>query len=321
MAKYYLGIDGGGTKTMAVISDESGRILGKGHGGPSSIDTVSLENSFRSITCAVREAVGDKASLIFDSVFLGLGGIVTAADAKLVSEYAKKHLPYLSVKTVIEAKNDVYNALSAGRPLTSDGIVIIVGTGSVAFGVCDGEVHRAGGYGYHEGDPGSSYDLGRKVIALCGKWLDGRVDQSSLAEYVCKAYGIEDGSSFVQWSERLYGNRTDTAALAKHVTEHARLGGDYAIQIIDDATDELTTMVEAVYRALGMDSLNVAVAGGLGNDTTVFQILSEKIKSINANSYVAPCVLEPVMGSVIRALSMGGVSLNERIIDKMKEAL
>jgi N-acetylglucosamine kinase-like BadF-type ATPase len=134
MSSLVLGIDGGGTKTLASICDTQGHVLGMGTAGPSNIDDVGLEIASQNIAQAV-SAARAQAKLepqIFDAAFLGLAGIVSEPDREVVRGIARKLELATYAQTGVD--HDCRIALAgglAGRP----GVVLIVGTGSSCFGV------------------------------------------------------------------------------------------------------------------------------------------------------------------------------------------
>lgn len=130
---FTIGIDGGGTSTKVTVMDAQHKVLGQGQGGPSSVDTVSGEVTSASILQAVTAAYA-QAGLSHDqkphAIVAGLGGVVSESDKQLVRDIIKTH--FYAVERV-EVCNDMVIALAGGcgcRP----GIVMIMGTGAVAYG-------------------------------------------------------------------------------------------------------------------------------------------------------------------------------------------
>ena len=153
-SRHFLGVDGGGTKTQAVIIDECGRVLGAGLGGPANYDAVGVEVAQSNIAQAVeaaRQAAGI-ADYPFASAYLGLAGVVCARDCEIVHGIARR----LNLAAIVGVDHDCRIALAgglSGRP----GIVLISGTGSSCFGMnALGDQWRAGGWGYLISDEGRS---------------------------------------------------------------------------------------------------------------------------------------------------------------------
>ncbi|HVL15649.1 MAG TPA: BadF/BadG/BcrA/BcrD ATPase family protein, partial [Gemmata sp.] len=153
-----LGIDGGATSTTALLADAAtGRVLGRGHGGPSNIQAVGEEAALRQLDVAVGAAF-DAAGLPFSTVAaaaLGLAGIdVDGADVIRAWSDRVELTPRISVA------NDATLLFAAGTP-EGWGLAMVAGTGSIAFTLDrDGNEARAGGWGYLMGDEGSAFRLG-----------------------------------------------------------------------------------------------------------------------------------------------------------------
>ena len=315
----YIGIDGGGTKTKATVMDSHGNVLGIGSSGPSSIDTVSFDESLTNILQAINNTNVDLHKDTIDSIFMGLGGISCEEDEIRVANNFIKNSNIVLPTTKVVAKNDAYNAFGSGLPLDKSGCILIVGTGSIAFGKCNNLSHRAGGYSYKEGEPGSSYALGKQVIGLISKYHDSRITDSSLTKDVTEYLNIKTTVDIIRLAEEYYADRTKTASLAKFVTKHALLNDSYAISIIENATDELALMVEAVDKTIKLDNKKLAIIGSLGNDKYFFKILESKIKQIDTNYKVFESILDPVIGACIIALRADNIELSEDKINKLKE--
>ena len=165
--KYYLGIDGGGTKTSFIIINQDNEIIYRNKTSPSAIDTVSKDD----IKKVFIEGTKDFKYKV-DSVFAGIGGITNDVERKMIIDIIKE-LEICDKNTKIDANNDVYNAIYGGLG-GKDGIIIIAGTGSVCFGKHNNMTARAGGYSYKEGDGGSSYYLGYRALQHLARVIDGR---------------------------------------------------------------------------------------------------------------------------------------------------
>ena len=145
MTQYVLGTDGGGTKTQAVIVDESGKLCGTGLGGPSNYDDVGIDTTRASIGQAVDAArqMAGIPQIPFAAVFLGMAGVVSPTDRGIIRDIAQNL--DLAAPETIGVDHDCRIALAgglSGRP----GLVQIVGTGSSTFGMnVAGEGWRSGG--------------------------------------------------------------------------------------------------------------------------------------------------------------------------------
>lgn len=311
---YVLGVDGGGTKTKACLMNEYGDILGIGIAGPSSIDTVPLEVSLKNISQAIFHSFKEEHYSI-SAAYLGLGGVVSREDGLKVSIELSK-LDFFEKAPIILTENDTRTALAGGLA-TKEGIAVIIGTGSVAFGKnLQGEKWISGGYGYKEGDAGSSYDLGRQALKITARALDGRITTTPFILEVLGYLGITNNKvEFIKKLDELWVDRTATAALAPLVTRYGNLEDMHAVAIIDKATSELALMVEAVYRKISLANKQVAVIGSLGNAEGLFKhSFIDKVKFIDKELEVIPQRLDPSVGAALQALKLRGLSVNEEMI-------
>ncbi len=264
-SRFYLGIDGGGTKTHIVVIDQSGEIVAEGFSGRSSIDTVDFEESMRAVKTAYRD------SGFFGMVkaaFAGIGGIASADDEKRYVDDLGK-LAFLQEADWIDAKNDVYGALASGSGKLQ-GMALILGTGSVCFGINQGKKWRTGGYHYLEGDAGSAFDVGMQALRYYARVLDGRYPKSNFSDQIKSQIEIDDFAHMVEYFSEL--NRTEVAKLAPIVTGFGRID-QHAYRILADAAEEVRLLAEGVYLNLGFDEADCVVIGGIGTADTLYKEL------------------------------------------------
>lgn len=313
---YVIGIDGGGTKTKACLMNAYGEVLGIGYSGPSSIDTVPLCTTITHIKEAILECFDNKEYKI-SSAYVGLGGIVTKEDGLKVSNELSK-LELFENNSLIITENDTRTALAGGLA-TKEGISIIIGTGSVAFGRNDyGGEWLSGGFGYKEGDSGSSYDLGRQCLKQLAKAIDGRIETTPFISSVNDYLDINmDRSKLIKVIDELWVNRTATAALAPFVTKYANLGDSNALEIVERATSELALLIKAVYKNVPLKNKQVAVIGSLGNAKGVFnQIFIQKVNNIDNDIEIIPQKLDPAIGAALQALKSKDIQITEEMIKR-----
>jgi N-acetylglucosamine kinase-like BadF-type ATPase len=314
MARIFLGIDGGGTKTQAAICDETGRVLGLGLGSASGIDSVGAEGAMIGIGAAVRAALSRAGlpSVPFDGVFLGMAGVVSEADRKIVHTVARA----LQFGGAIGVDHDIRISLAgglSGRP----GIALISGTGSSCFGLNErGERWQAGGWGHLISDEGSSYWFGWNAIRLAIGAFDGRW-QSSLLEPVRQRLGLTE---MLDIHYRLYTqgiSKAEIAAFAPLVIEAAAAGDAMATQLIEHGTHDLAKMVAAVARHFGWVSLRceVTLTGGLwrAGEAVISPFRRALAEELPQAVIVMP-ELPPVLGACVLALQQAGEQVDEAVL-------
>ncbi len=295
----YIGIDGGGTKTKVALADKDLNVLAETTQGPSSIRTVPFEESMATLRKGIEACLEKIPDAKVESLFAGLGDVAGDADGQMVADRLQA-FPFLK-DARIEVKNDVYNA-HAGALEGRSGIVVIIGTGSVAFGRDEeGETHRAGGYSHHEGDLGSAFGLGKQALSVMGKALDGRAEESPLTKDLIKHFGIESFLDAVKVYNE-FTNRTGIASLAPLVTKRASEGDKNALAIIETAADELLCMVKAVDAALHLENKEIAIVGSLGNAPTPHRDrFLEKVKAYDPSFVIHEAKQSAVHGALVLA--------------------
>lgn len=298
MKALYLGIDGGGTGTTVCLIDENQEVLFMAEGKRSSVDTVSFDESFENI-----KEVLDTNTLkdyFIQSIFAGVGGIVTDEDKEQLSSRLA-HLKGVTEHTLITVGNDVLNALASGL-IFDDGMTLIVGTGMAAFGQHKLRTHKAGGWGYKEGDAGSSYDLGFQAVKKAIRAKDFRIPATDFTKEVSRKIGLNIASDIVPIMNNLSQQRTQMASLAPLVTKHANLGDPHALDIVNLATTELMLCVKAIYETLKFNQTTLVVVGSLGNAEGVFNdLLQKKIKSISDKIEITGPKVDPGLAAAILA--------------------
>jgi len=298
---YFLGIDGGGTKTKVVVINENKDIIYESVAGPSSVDTVSNQQTVDSIQYALNSFYSSQNHVAFDAIFIGLGGIVFDHQKKAIIALLKS-LKGVDSKTIIVVENDMHNALYSGL-LFDEGMTLICGTGMVAFGKNkDGKYHKSGGWGFKEGDAGSGFNLGSEAIKYMIRAFDHRLSKDAFALELANHLNLKNAEDIISLMDELYLDRTKVASLAPFVTKYANLGHPYAIKIIEKATDELALSVKAVYQQLNLNSTTLVVVGSLGNVQGHFKsLLHEKIKSISSKINIIEPKVDPAYAAAIMA--------------------
>lgn len=298
---YFLGIDGGGTKTKSIIINEKKEIVYEGQGGPSSLDTVSNYKTLESINQSLEKFFKNNNNIIFKAVFAGLGGILDE-EYEITLSNLLTHIKGVNDETIVVGKSDMENALYSGLCFF-EGMSLIAGTGMVCFGKNkQGDTKKTGGLGYKEGDFGSSYDLGKKCLQALARSSDGRYEKNDFTDEIANLLNVSTPSDVARVCEELYEDRTRVASFAPIVTKHANLGNIYATKIVEDATYELALCIKTVYKYLKLDKTKLVIVGSLGNSSGLFRDrLLDKIKLISNNIEVIKPVIDPAHAASIMA--------------------
>lgn len=296
-----LGIDGGGTKTLAWLATADGDAapLGVGLGGPGNFQAVGVEAALANLATAINAAFTDAGIPPgpVAAAVVGLSGSDREENRKILADWAAAR----NLARRFRVVNDALPIVAAGSP-DGWGIGLISGTGSLCFGqAADGRQARSGGWGYLFGDEGSAYALGVAGLRAAAKAADGRGPETRLLDGLLKHFRISDPADLVRAAYPLAADRAQIASLASIVSEAAAMNDEVALAIFDTAGAELSAMVRAVAQSLDLDRavFPLALAGGALCGNLILRIsLEEHLRRLNL--VMAPVVLvkQPVAGAV-----------------------
>src|SRR5205085_2564078 len=208
----YLGIDGGGTHTVALLAGYGGAILGRGAAGPSNRQAGGAGRALAALDEAVRAAfaAAGRTRGPVASACLGLAGADRPEDQAVIREWAER----VRLAGQVEVTSDAAILLAAGTP-EGWGLVLIAGTGSIAFGrAADGRRARAGGWGHLLGDEGSAYALVMAALQAVARAADGRGPATGLTERLLARLGVSQPQGLITAVYRSGRDRADLVVLA-----------------------------------------------------------------------------------------------------------
>lgn len=253
----WVGLDAGGSKTLAVVVDARGHELGRARATGANHHAVGLEAARRAVAAALEGALRAAGhSGRPTAIWMGMAGIDRPADHAL-------WLPHLATLTdAPRLTNDAELALAALEGAV--GVAVIAGTGAIALGRdAGGRTARASGWGHLIGDEGSGYDIGRACLRAVARAADGRGPQTALVARLAAAWALEAPEAMIG---QVYPT-ADTARIARLaplVSAAARAGDAVARGILARAAAELALAALAVGRALALpEALPLALGGGL----------------------------------------------------------
>ncbi len=295
---YFLGIDGGGSKTTCVIGDESSS-LAIAESGPSNITRVGETAARESLHHSINAACA-AAKIHPNQVQQACIGVAGAADAEIAEAVRKIVAELISGK--IEVVGDMEVALAAAFG-SGPGVVVIAGTGSIAYGRdVQGNTARAGGWGFAISDEGSAHWIGRLAVAALLREADETEEFDSLLfRELTRAWGAHT----LQELASAANGQANLAALLPAVLAAAESGDAVANNVLTQAAGELARLAAIIVRRLFPenpikgDAVPVAMAGG------VFRY-SEKVRHLFLNSLheqsvrviLRLAVVDPVQGAL-----------------------
>jgi len=319
---YFLGVDGGGTKTICLVVDEDGCLLGMGQGGPANTNFTSEETARRSIFDAVAGAW--KASgppPVPPALTILTGPIPTPFVAEAVRQEA-------GGEQVIHAGEGegAWAAALAWRKYDC-GVAVGAGTGAVAWGFNrQGQQAVASAWGAFLGDEGGGYWIAAEALRAIVRAEDGREPPTRLREGLGKVLGVKE--SLWELIPLLHHkgamSRQEIAALCPLVAQVAREGDAKALAIFARAGEELGLAATAVIRRLGMtgEEFGVVPFGSVFKAREmILGPFREAILQVAPGARFIFPRYEPVVGALLLALQRGGVAVDEHLLATLEEGL
>lgn len=297
---YYIGIDGGGTKTRFACYHSDGRMIGEIVLGGTYYRQDGIQSVAQTLEKGIEHLRAGADSHEFRVCF-GMPGYGEngAQDEKAAEAFARHLAPQ-----EICFRNDVAAGWAGALALCS-GINIVGGTGSMSYGRDDtGKEARCGGWSEYFSDEGSGYWLGKKALELFARQADCRAPKGALYEIVRDHFSLADDYALIGIIEREYApSRKKTASLQWLLCKAAEQGDPIALECYRMAAKELALIVcgTAQQLAFGDKCIDVSYVGGLFNERElILNPMTEEIqRRINAN-VIAPR-LSPCEGAALFA--------------------
>lgn len=293
-----VGVDGGGTKTLALAASVDGQRQGRGLAGPSNLYSVGFESACTAIESAISDAL---AGADLAALCLGLAGAGRQDDVSRFTAWAQAKYPGVALKVLSDAEI----LLASGNP-SGPALALICGTGSIVYGrTAAGELLRAGGWGYLFGDEGSGYAIGAAALRAVMQAEDGRGMHTLLTSLILDRYGLESPPSLVRSIYGIESPRTEIAGLADLVDRAALQGDTIAISILETAGVDLARMVQVVYRKLeGVAAPLVLTGGVILRGKYLVNTFRQTCEAIGMAFSLVLEVAEPAEGAALLARSL-----------------
>jgi N-acetylglucosamine kinase-like BadF-type ATPase len=355
--RYVLGVDGGGSKTACLVADQTGQLLGYGHGGPVNTNYVLRQEAVASLKRAIESA--------FESAQLRGDQIETLCmSAPMAPDAADEVAQELGIRQINRAAEGETPRWAARFWIDAHiGVTVDAGTGSIARGWArDGRQAGAGGWGATLGDEGSGYWISLQAMTSVLQAYDGRIEETMLTDVVLKHFGMSDVLDMVfQVSQGLvrataaaqfgilpdsgsggsgtggasvggvfFHKRAHNEPLARHqvatlcpvVVDVARQGDWRAVEILNEAGLELGCLAAAIISRLGMDEdefVVVPFGGVFRAGELVLRSFEETVTALAPHARIVKPRFEPVVGAVLLALSEIGVVMDDQVIRAIEQ--
>lgn len=301
--QYVIGIDGGGTKTHAILADETGKVILESFGGPSNFLMLGTEVVSNTIYNLILQTLTEANTSISElsTILLGTTGAGRRTDAERLENDFNSYLQNKEVKNVkFFVESDARIALE-GAFSGKAGSILIAGTGSIMFGKDSSDnVYRVGGFGRFIGDEGSGYSIGKKGLVAASKCFDGRGRETLLKQLLHERCNIESTDLLIT---EIYKNNFDIASFAPVVLEAASKGDPVSVSIVEEESSELVLHIKAMRIKISDRPFYLSLIGGiLSSENILSQKFIEKTVIDFDDVIIKEKDFSPAYGAVLMAL-------------------
>ena len=295
---FFIGIDGGGTKTVGLLAHQTGHIIAKAESGASNYHAIGEEQTKQALSDVVSRLIADaNAALESCTCCLGLAGVASPVDRKVIGRICDQiGLPENRILT-----HDARIALVGGAEELS-GVIIIAGTGSIVYGMdTAGREAEAGGWGHLLGDEGSGYDIARRALQAVARAVDGRGVPTQLSSLMLDALEFSQPRNLIPWMHSV--GKDKVAQLAGVVFHAADASDSVAQSILGEAADELVLATGIVIDKLRFSQpFNLVLCGGIfTHQPTFVASLRSRLQNLSPDARVSLPKREPAYGAILLA--------------------
>ena len=296
---YIVGIDGGGTKTVGILTTGTGQHLAQVQSGPANYHVVGEAKT----QAVLEDLIGElyaKAGVPSGSAVrfcLGMAGLGRPVDREVIGRICDE----IGICKNRVLTHDAHIALVGGTE-KQEGVIVISGTGSIVYGInADGRDARASGWGYLLGDEGSGYDIAIKGLRAIARAADGRGDQTELTDRILNTLELNEPAELIRWVHA--ASRDTIAQLAEVVFDTAKTKDMVADSIVNEAADELVCAATSVIEQLEFtEPFDIVLSGGnLIHQTMFADRLRHRFTRIQPGASVQLPKHEPAYGAVLLA--------------------
>lgn len=301
---FVIGVDAGGTKTLAVLADRTGKILKEGKGGPASLRDNGIEVACANVSAAIAKLTITKKSVDIDSTYIGFPAMAEEFKKRkkdIVKQLAKNKKIKSIFKGRVSIGSDQLVAYRSGTD-AKDGIVAIAGTGCVVRGWHGEKEVKVSGWGWLSNE-GSAFWIGKKVFLAILKSYDGREQKTLLTEMVSNEFrlkNIDDLMTFVYKKPAL-----NLPLFSKICDDAAQLNDGIASQILHETGQEIANSVLAAAKQLGFireQKIPLVAVGGVFRSQLASYSFEINLKKEEQFDFLISKPVSPVIGAVKLAL-------------------
>ena len=299
--RYVVGVDGGATKTVALIGTATGKVLGRGVAGPSNYHNVGEVAASKAIKTAVARAkkqtgLGKRK---VGTAVVALAAVDSTEDLRVARRFVRR-ANVAEESIVIHDSVAALYAATQGRP----GVIVNSGTGCFAAGINQaGEYVRVGGWGYLIDDKGSAFDIGMKAITMAFRMTDGRTPPTKLTTLLKRKLGVK---RFDEILDIIYANKLSVEEIARlaPLVSKAASNDKVCRRILNEAGTLLAELAITAARRLKMTNRPfelATVGGGFRSGRYLLEPFTSKVKDECPHARLVSLRDEPARGAYLIA--------------------
>lgn len=299
-----LGIDGGGTKTAALLGAidhaDDLRIIGRGFSGSGNPQASGFDRAMQHVQASINDAfenAGIEAQSVY-SACISLAGIGRDKEKSQVLNWAMTESVANDLRIATDAEI-LFAAANTNATFTNLQIALIAGTGSIAWGRSqDLETYRCGGWGYLLGDEGSAYSIAIQALQLACRCADGRANDPTVLSAILEATECTDPQQLIPWTYGPLASRERTASIAETVFQLADQNAACR-SIVHEGARQLANMIVSITSKAGSSSYSLALAGGvLCNRPDYIKHLEAELSARDCSPRSVELIREPALGAL-----------------------
>lgn len=308
---YYLGVDGGGTKTTAVVFDGNGNFICKACGESINYYSVGMDNA--------RKAMADIISRLsvqeFSCAVIGM----SALGERATEEETERFCGGVIKSNTIIMDSDLFVALEA-MDTEGECAVVISGTGSMA--VCrnsDKSISHAGGFGYILGDEGSGYSIAMSAIKTAIRAAEGCAEKTALTEKCLEFFSVRSVYDLIDLFYEKTVSRKTIASFAKEVMLCAQSGDKTALSIITEEARLLSQTAMSLLKGKEK-AIPVGLWGGVFQHNSLFKDAFSQFLANEGFVNVKLLDFTPELGAIMVCFRASDVKSLDIIRNTIKES-
>lgn len=307
--RYFLGVDGGGSKTTAVVFDESGNFISQAVGESINYYSVGMENA----RDALAEIISSLSKKHFECAVIGMSALGERANEEETERFCNGIIE--SDKIIMDS--DLYVALEA-MDEADECAVVISGTGSMAiYRNKNGEISHAGGFGYILGDEGSGYSIGLSGIKTAIRAAEGSEPETLLTQKCLEYFSINNIYELIDLYYNETVSRKKTAAFAREVMLCAEKGDITANRIIDTEAKLLSETVLNLLKNRKAD-IPIGLWGGVFQHNRIFREKFNALLIKQSFCNVKLLDFTPEIGAIFACYHNSGIKIVDIIKNNIK---